>query len=204
MAKIKICGLSRLQDIAAVNEAKPDYVGFVFAQSRRQINEATAAILKQRLDPVIPSVGVFVNEDINRIAMLCRSGIIDLIQLHGDEDESYIQHLKAQVQSPIIKAVRMKNSTALTQKTLSAGDYLLLDAYHKTQYGGSGETFDWSLIRDPGKEYFLAGGITCENVTQAIRQLQPYGIDVSSSVETDGLKDRKKILEMVRIVRNTD
>jgi phosphoribosylanthranilate isomerase len=204
MSKIKICGLTRLEDIAAVNEAFPDYIGFVFAKSRRQISKATAARMKQQLHPEIKAVGVFVNEDMDLIADLCNHGIIDLIQLHGDEDQDYLTKLRSLVPNKIIKAVRMQSPEVLEKAIALGSDYLLLDAFHPRQYGGSGEVFDWSMAKGLTQPYFLAGGLNYNNVLQAIHTLQPYCVDLSSGVETDGRKDPEKIKEIVRRIRSID
>lgn len=201
MAMIKICGLTRKVDIEAANEARPDYIGFVFARSRRQVDEEQAKALKACLNPSIKAVGVFVNEEMARIIRLCHSGVIDLIQLHGDEDEDYIQALKSCVTNPVIKAVRVKDAGDIRQALALSCDYLLLDAWHEDQYGGMGRTFDWSLIPEINKPFFLAGGIHSGNILQAIEKCRPYGIDVSSGVETAGLKDPEKIREIVALAR---
>lgn len=202
MAKIKICGLSRPEDIRMVNEALPDFIGFVFAPSRRQVSEATAKSLKELLDPRIQAVGVFVNEDMDTIIRLCRLSIIDVIQLHGDEDEDYVNHLRKEITNPIIRAVRVRSAWDINEAEKLNGDYLLLDAYKDNQYGGSGETFEWSVIKRMEKPFFLAGGIKPENVITAIKTSRPYCIDVSSGVEAEGLKDRNKIIDIVTKVRS--
>jgi phosphoribosylanthranilate isomerase len=202
MARIKICGLSRTADIEMVNIAKPDYIGFVFAESKRQIDKVTAARLKMLLNPTIKAVGVFVNEAIETITGLCRESIIDIIQLHGDETEDYIKKLKASVHNPIIKAVRIKSGCDKKQTEFKSSDYLLFDTYKNNQYGGSGEAFDWSLIAATDKPIFLAGGINQDNVSEAIKQTDPYCIDVSSGVETNGYKDFNKIINIINTVRS--
>lgn len=202
MTKIKICGLSRTQDIEIVNEFLPDYIGFVFAESRRQISDETALILKERLHSSIKAVGVFVNEDMNRIIRLCEQKVIDVVQLHGDENEEYIVELKKSITNPIIKALRMKGSDTLNGVNSMKCDYILLDSYKKELYGGSGESFDWAMIPVLKKPFFLAGGIHIGNVTEAIQQVLPYCIDVSSSVETLGSKDAGKIKEIIAMVRS--
>lgn len=201
MAKIKICGLVREQDIDAVNSVRPDYIGFVFAKSKRQIDVKKAKELKSCLDPLIKAVGVFVNEDIKNIAKLCSFGVIDLIQLHGDENEYYIRELKKCVSNKIIKAVRVRGREDIIKAEESLCDYMLLDAYHDGEYGGAGRTFDWSVIPSLKKPYFLAGGINSGNVALAIELYAPYCIDVSSGVETDGYKDPEKISAIVARVR---
>lgn len=186
MTKIKICGIKRLEDIEYVNIAKPDYIGFVFAKSKRQIDIKTAKVLKEKLDKNILAVGVFVNEDIKTILDIVKENIIDLIQLHGNEDDDYILKLKEETTLPIIKAYRDSNYS----------DYSLFD----NKNPGSGEIFDWNSINTT-KNYFLAGGIDSTNIKDALK-LNPFAVDLSSSVETDGVKDLNKIMEIVRLVRN--
>lgn len=202
MVKIKICGLTRAEDIRAVNEYLPDYIGFVFARSRRQVTEDEAKQLKEMLSPEIKAAGVFVNDEIGRIERLCSQGIIDLVQLHGDEDEDYIGSIRAVTDKEIIKAVRVNTSEDITKAFGSKADYLLLDTYHKQQYGGSGIAFDWSLIQKPPRQYFLAGGINEDNILEAATNYQPFAVDVSSGVETDGIKDPKKIQSIIAKVRS--
>lgn len=201
MPKIKICGLTRLQDIDIVNDCLPDYIGFVFAPSRRQVTPGGAAALKQRLDDRIKAVGVFVNERIDEIARLCRHGIIDLIQLHGDEDERYVAGLKERVDAPVIKAVRVRNPEQVSAAARLPCEYLLLDTYQKDAYGGTGAAFDYRLIPPLQKPYFLAGGLHAGNIPAAAAQ-KPYCLDVSSGVETDGVKDAAKVRELVWLVRS--
>ncbi|NLP16103.1 MAG: phosphoribosylanthranilate isomerase [Clostridiales bacterium] len=200
--RIKICGLTRPEDIDAVNCYLPDYIGFVFAKSRRQVDDIKAKALKQRLDSRISAVGVFVNDDINRIIRLCRAGIIDLVQLHGEEDEDYIRELKREIPNPIIKAIRVKNEKSTQQSHEEYCDFLLFDTYHKDLYGGSGEAFDWSMVEKPKKPFFLAGGLNNDNVIQAIKQLNPYCVDISSGVERVGIKDAEKIGEIIKNIRS--
>lgn len=201
MTKIKICGLSRPEDITIVNDAMPEYAGFVFAKSKRQVNEAQAYLLKNGLKSSIKTVGVFVNAELEQILCLCRNNIIDLVQLHGDETEDYLKALKSRIYHPIIRAVRVQGVSDIEAAQNSSADYLLFDTFKAGQYGGSGDTFDWSIISKISKPYFLAGGIHAENVEQAIKIAKPYAVDVSSGVETDGLKDRKKIINFVTKVR---
>lgn len=201
MTKIKICGLTRKADILAVNEVLPDYIGFVFARSIRKVSEETAMELKELLRPEILSVGVFVNEELDRISHLCDRGIIDVVQLHGDETPSYINKLKEYIHCPIIKALRVSGKDVLKDVEGIPCDYLLLDTYHKEQYGGTGERFDWSVIPKLSQPYFLAGGIGCNNILEAIKLVKPYCVDVSSAVETEGFKDTVKIKEIVQKVR---
>ncbi len=202
MTKIKICGLSRPIDIDMVNEVHPDYIGFVFAKSKRQVSAEIAFELKQRLQPEIPAVGVFVNEEAEKIIQICQAGIIDIVQLHGDESESYLLELKKRISSPIMKAVRVRTVEDIKRADTMTCDYLLLDAYKEDEYGGSGLTFDWSIIGGISKPLFLAGGINIHNVDKAIKLTRPYCIDVSSGVETEGYKDKKKVMDIITKVRS--
>ena len=197
MTKIKICGLTRSCDIAAVNELLPDYVGFVFApQSRRHISPAAAAKLRAQLSPAISAVGVFVNQNIQSVAQLLNDGVIDIAQLHGDEDEEYVLRLKNITGKPVIKAYRIGGEEDVERARRSAADYVLLDSG-----AGGGKQFDWSLLRNIGRQYFLAGGLSLSNVRGAVRTFRPFAVDVSSGVETDGLKDKTKMAAFVAAVR---
>ncbi|SHI21470.1 phosphoribosylanthranilate isomerase [Sporobacter termitidis DSM 10068] len=200
MTKIKICGLTRPQDIDAVNEARPDYIGFVFAESRRKVTPEQAAGLKRRLDGRIRAVGVFVNAGPDEIARVVRDGTIDLVQLHGDEDAAYIEDLKRRVGIPVIKAVRVQSPGQVLAAQALPCDYLLLDTYQKDAYGGTGKTFDHGLIPPLQKPFFLAGGLNAGNIKEAAA-LGPWCLDVSGGAETDGVKDAAKIIEIVRIVK---
>jgi phosphoribosylanthranilate isomerase len=201
MTKIKICGIKRLEDIRYVNEYQPDYIGFIFAESKRRIDESTAFRLKSRLNPSIKAVGVFVNEPIEQIAALCGTRTIDLVQLHGEEDEAYILMLKSLVPNTVIKAVRVGQKGQIEAAQKLPCDYLLLDTFSKEQYGGSGKTFDRRFIPKDCKPFFLAGGLKKENIAEAISDSKPYCVDISSGVETDGVKDERKIKEIIDIVR---
>jgi len=198
MARVKICGLSRSCDIYAVNTVKPDYIGFVFADSRRKVTPAQAANLRKILSPIIVPVGVFVNEPPGNILSIVREGSIDIIQLHGSEDEKYIQGLKMRTDKPIVKAITVQNKGDVQKWSDTAADYLLLD--HKG--GGTGEKFDWGLIGKSEKPYFLAGGLNPESVADAMQKTAPFAVDVSSGVETDGFKDLEKMREFVRRARD--
>jgi len=198
MTKIKICGLSRLEDIAAVNAAQPDYIGFVFATSRRQVDMATARALKQALDPGIKAVGVFVNHPVAEIIALAEQGIIDIIQLHGDEDEAMVRLLQTQTGLPVIRALRISSPADIRA---TAADYRLFDTYDPSQYGGSGAAFNWDLLQGVSGDFFLAGGLNSSNIAAAINQVNPYCVDISSGVEIDGKKDRDKIIEIVEMIR---
>lgn len=205
MSKIKICGIKRLEDIEIVNKYKPDYIGFVFYKNSRYVDFETAKELKSKLDKSIRAVGVFVNEPIDFIVKLCISNIIDVVQLHGDEDDEYIKQLRALVKCRIIKAVRVKSAEQILQEEQKKCDFLLLDTYKKDVYGGSGEKFNWDLIPDDlVKEYFLAGGLNADNIQLAIKTLHPFCVDVSSSVETDGVKDEQKIKKIIEKVRSVN
>lgn len=198
MVKIKICGLRRLEDVEMVNRHKPDYIGFVFADSKRKVSHEFAAHMKDNLSSDIISVGVFVDAEIDEIVELFDDGVIDIAQLHGSESEEYIRNLKERTdyKLKIINAIEMSDELDLLEYDNSIADYLLLDSGK-----GSGKTFDWSLIRDDlDKEFFLAGGIDVSNVGEAIRKFNPYAIDLSSSLETDGFKDESKIREIMEVV----
>jgi len=198
MSRVKICGLSREEDIRIVNRVLPDFIGFVFAPSRRQVDLLAAAALKKKLDPRIEAVGVFVNEDIESIAEIYRNKIIDLAQLHGDEDEAYIAKLKICCGCPVIKAVGVGN---VLPPLPESADYLLFDTLSE-QRGGTGRLFDWDVLKNyAGLPYFLSGGLGVHNVSGAIKTLSPFCVDVSSGVEEDGVKNEKKIDDFVRLVR---
>ena len=198
MVKIKICGLKRLEDIGIVNKYKPDYIGFVFADSKRKVSHKLASELKSNLDSEIISVGVFVDASQEEILDLYDKGIIDMAQLHGHEDENYIASLKEKTNSKlqVINAIEMSEGIDLNEYANTQADYLLLDSGK-----GSGKTFDWRLIRkDLKKEFFLAGGLDISNICQAIREFEPYAVDLSSSLETDGFKDENKIKEIMEVI----
>lgn len=200
MTKIKICGLSRSCDISAANELLPDYVGFVFApQSRRYVTPAVAAKLRSQLSPSISAVGVFVDEKIQTVAQFLNDGIIDAAQLHGNEDEEFVLRLKKLTGKPVIKAFRIGSAEDVARARHSEADYVLLDSG-----AGGGRQFDWSLLRGAGRQYFLAGGLTPDNVRKAVRAFRPFAVDVSSGVETDGLKDKTKMAAFVAAVRQED
>lgn len=197
MSKVKLCGLCRPEDIAAANRCMPDYAGFVFAESRRQITPQTAAELRRQLRPDIMAVGVFVNQSMDFIAGLVQARIIDLVQLHGDEDEIAVKRLKARLDCPVIQAVAVGDSLPRLPEN---ADYLLFDSL-SPQRGGTGKTFDWTLLEKyTGIPYFLAGGLTLENAPQAAA-LQPFCVDVSSGVETQGIKDGRKMEAFVNCIR---
>jgi len=197
MTAIKMCGLSQKRDIQAVNEIKPEYIGFVFwAKSKRYISPEKALEFKQMLDENIKAVGVFVDESIEKVAELLENGVIDLAQLHGSETEDYIHKLREMTNKPVIQAFRIRSSVDVERAVKSYADMILLDAGM-----GDGKIFDWSLIQDITRPYFLAGGLNCENIAEAVRKFHPYAVDVSSGIETDGLKDIKKMTAFAMAVR---
>lgn len=197
MTKIKICGLKSEDDISYVNELKPDYVGFVFLQGRaRYVSPQRAAHLRNLLSPSIQSVGVFVNEPVENVAALLQDGTIQIAQLHGQEDAGYAQTLKRLCNKPIMKAFIIKSEEDIEKACSYPCDYLLLD-----NGLGTGQVFDWSLVRNPGRPFFLAGGLTPQNVTDALSMIHPYGVDTSSGVETEGHKDYAKIKAFIDTVR---
>ena len=209
MTKIKICGLSRTEDIDMVNEFLPDYVGFVFAKSKRQISVEKAKELKKKLNPEIKAVGVFVNEEAKIIAEIANQHIIDVIQIHGDEDAAYCEQLRSLTQAPIIKAVRVKNEDDLAGIEKFDCDYYLFDTLNNEQYGGTGKAFDHSILYNKKikKPFFVAGGINKDNVAAVIETIKPFAVDTSGGVETDGIKDANRIKEFIkqgRIVGKND
>lgn len=196
--KIKFCGLMRTEDIEMVNALKIDYAGFVFAKkSRRYVPRELAEQLRGQLSPEIQAVGVFVNEDICSIAELFKRRVIDIAQLHGNEDEAYIRKLRKLAACPVIKAFRIDSEEDCKRAQNSSADFVLLDSGS----GGTGDCFDWSLIRQMERPYFLAGGLDAQNVRLAVEQLHPYALDVSSGIETDGKKDGAKMKEFADAVR---
>ena len=199
LPRIKLCGLSREEDILLVNDLKPDYVGFVFwPKSKRFLCKEQAKKLKKILDPSIQTVGVFVDADPDEILSFLEEGIIDLAQLHGQEDEADIQKLKAKTKKEIIKAFTIESVEDIEMANHSSADYVLLDSGK-----GSGNSFDWELLAQMERPYFLAGGLNASNVREAIKDLHPYAVDVSSGIETNGKKDSKKMIEFVRLANHT-
>ncbi|HIR97505.1 MAG TPA: phosphoribosylanthranilate isomerase [Candidatus Merdisoma faecalis] len=199
MTKIKICGLRRPQDIEAVNAARPDFAGFVVEVpgSRRSVDKRELRELAGRLKEGILSVGVFVNAPPELVAELLEEGTLDLAQLHGQEDEIYMAELRRLTEKPLIQAFSIQTGQDAEQALESRADYLLLDQGR----GGTGQTFDWSLLPEINRPFFLAGGLGEENLERAIRQVRPWAVDLSSSLETDGQKDPEKILRAVDLVR---
>lgn len=201
--KVKICGLRRTQDVDYVNKYKPDFAGFVFAKSKRQVTAAQAAELKAQLAPGIKAVGVFVNAELEFIAELAAAGTIDIAQLHGDEDAAYCERLRELVSLPIIKVVRVKNEGSLQGLEKFACDYFLFDTYTADAYGGTGKRFDMQLVDklDIAKPYFIAGGLDAGNVSEVLQKTNAFAVDVSGGVETDGCKDPQKIAAFIASVR---
>ena len=199
MSRIKICGLRRPEDIAAVNEARPDYCGFIveYPKSRRSIDRATLRELVQGLREEIVPVGVFVNAPKELVADLLEEGTIQIAQLHGQESQEYIQELKVLTEKPLIQAFSIKSKEDVERARESVADYILLDQGS----GGTGKVFDWSLVGEVGRPYFLAGGLDVENLREAIGLLHPWAVDLSSSLEIDGMKDAGRICQAVEIVR---
>lgn len=221
MTKIKICGLKTLADVETVNKYLPEYAGFVFANTKRFVTDDQAFKMKQALDGRIQSVGVFVNEPLAHIISLCEKGIIDAVQLHGEEPESYIRELRNRLKGKndiiVIKATRVQNARQVSEHMSEEADFMLYDTYKKGEHGGTGERFPLEILEESLsdmkaagrsiKPYFLAGGLDSQNVTGVIGQSGCYAVDVSTGVETDGVKDGEKIrqfIEAVRSILNTE
>lgn len=200
MTLIKLCGLRSIEDIQIANALQPEYVGFVLVpQSRRYIDMTRLKALRQILSPKIKSVGVFANADFRGIQQYLEAELIDMVQLHGQEDELYIKNLRGFTDKPIIKAFGIKNRDDIYWAEQSNADLVLLD----TCGGGTGKSFDWSLLKLCKRPYFLAGGLNSNNIKTAIMQYHPYGVDVSSGIEVNGSKDKNKAEIFVKSVRNT-
>ena len=198
MTKIKLCGLFRTEDAETANELRPEYVGFVFAKgSKRYVEPSEARKLRRILLPEIKSVGVFLKDDMEKVAEIAEEGIIDLIQLHGGEGKEYIGKLREHTKKPIIEAFTVRDQADVRRAQESSADMILLDAG-----AGEGETFDWSYLMKGGRPYFLAGGLDPENVALAVEMISPYAVDVSSGIESGGKKDRDKMIAFVKAVRN--
>jgi phosphoribosylanthranilate isomerase len=200
MTRIKFCGLTRKCDIEAVNELGPEYIGFVFwPRSKRVVTREQASELKAMLDPSIKAVGVFVDEDIEVVKSLLNDDIIDIAQLHGSEDGTYINDLKMSTGKPVIKAFKIRSEDDGRQAEESPADMVLLDSGM-----GTGKTFNWEIIKGVKRPFFLAGGLAPDNAAEAIRELHPYALDVSSGIETEGIKDTKKMTDFYEAVRKED
>ena len=203
MVKIKLCGMSRMEDIAVVNEIHPDFCGFVIEvpKSRRNVSAAKAEQLSAALAPGIVPVGVFVNAPVDLAADLLNRGVIGAAQLHGQEDEAYISSLRKRIKAKaqLIQAFSIRTKEDVLRAAKSSADLILLDQGS----GGSGRTFDWSLAGTVERPFFLAGGLGSGNLAEAIRRVKPWAVDLSSALETDGYKDPQKMREAVQIVRTT-
>ena len=209
--KVKMCGISKVETIPAVVEAKPDYMGLVFASSKRQVTVEQAKTLVEALhkqckaqnDTVsIKTVGVFVNETLDNLVTIANEANLDVVQLHGDEDEAFIQTLKERTNVEVWKAIQIRSAVDAEAWIDSSADMLLFDAYHKDERGGTGDVFDWSCLDTFERPFMLAGGIDSTNVARAIRTVRPYGIDISSGIETNGVKDDEKITAFTKIVKS--
>ena len=209
--KVKMCGISKVETIPAIVDAKPDYMGLVFAPSKRQVTVEQAKILIEELHKqcinhydtkVVKTVGVFVNETLDNLVRIADTANLDAVQLHGDEDEAFIQSLKERTNVEVWKAVQIRSAADVEKWIDSSADMLLFDAYHKDERGGTGEVFDWSSLDAFERPFMLAGGIDCTNVARAIRTVRPYGIDISSGIETNGVKDDEKIKAFTKIVNS--
>ena len=209
--KVKMCGISKVETIPAVVEAKPDYMGLVFAPSKRQVTVEQAKILIEELHKqcinhydtkVVKTVGVFVNETLDNLVRIADTANLDAVQLHGDEDEAFIQSLKERTNVEVWKAIQIRSAADVEKWIDSSADMLLFDAYHKDERGGTGEVFDWSSLDTFERPFMLAGGIDSTNVARAIRTVRPYGIDISSGIETNGVKDDEKITAFTKIVKS--
>ena len=221
--KVKMCGISKIETIPAVIEANPDYMGLVFAPSKRQVTVDQAKSLVKELhkqygnrysrdseqysnqtlihQEFIKTVGIFVNETLDNLVTIATEVNLDAVQLHGDEDEAFIQSLKERTNVEVWKAVQIRSAADAEAWIDSSADMLLFDAYHKDERGGTGEVFDWSSLDEFERPFMLAGGIDSTNVARAIRTVRPYGIDISSGIETEGVKDDEKIKAFTNIVR---
>lgn len=195
--ELKICGLKRLEDIIAVNRHGADYAGFVFFEkSKRYVDPYKANELISLLRADIKPVGVFMDEPLDNVVRIARITGVEMVQLHGHESEEYVEYVKRTLDRPVIKAYKASEEGALEKAAVSAADYVMIDSG-----AGSGKKFDWSILKDFKRDYFLAGGLDPESVGEAIRMLEPFAVDVSSGVETDGIKDEKKIAEFIKAVR---
>lgn len=201
MTRIKLCGLTRPEDIAAANVLRPEYIGFVFApKSKRAVSREMAKKLKARLSTEIKAVGVFVNEAPETVADLLNAGIIDIAQLHGQEDKTYIRSLRKLTNKTLIQAFRVTDAESLNEAEKSPADLILLDS----GTGGTGTSFDWTLLEKFERPYFLAGGLDPNTVSDAVKRFHPYAVDVSSGIETAGKKDGQKMAAFVAAVRNNE
>lgn len=201
--RIKMCGLRRPDEIIYANECLPDYIGFVFAESRRKVSGEEAKKLGEQLDPSIKKVGVFVNEPLRSLISISEEAGLDIIQLHGDEGEEYIKEVKHETGKELWKAVRVRMVKDIQEAQRLPADKLLLDSFSEESYGGTGKVMDFAVLdqADIRKPYFIAGGLTVENLPEILKKAEPYGIDISSGIETEGVKDREKMLKVIQCVR---
>jgi phosphoribosylanthranilate isomerase len=196
--ELKICGLSRIEDITAVNRHGADYAGFVFFEkSKRYVDPYKANELISLLRADIRPVGVFMDEPLDNVVRIARITGVELIQLHGHESEEYVEYVRRTLDRPVIKAYKASEDGAIERAVQSAADYVMIDSG-----AGSGKKFDWSILKDFKRDYFLAGGLDPESVGEAIRMLEPFAVDVSSGVETDGIKDEEKIAKFIKAVKH--
>lgn len=204
--KIKLCGIRRFEDISYVNEFKPDYIGFVFAPSKRQISADFAAKLRAELDSGIKAVGVFVNSSPEETAHTAETVGLDVIQLHGDENKSFISSLRKITQCEIWKAIRVRTSEDIITGDNMGADKLLLDSYSSESYGGTGKKANLDAIKKSNIKtpFFLAGGLNAHNIVSALQSISPFGADISGGIETNGFKDKNKIKEIINLVRSAD
>lgn len=200
--QIKICGITKQKDIDILNNLQPDYVGFIFTDiSRRYITPAKAEFLLKNLNPKIKKVGVFVDEQLTVIKNIVRDLSLDIVQLHGNEDENMIRTIKQITKAQVWKAIRIKNNTDIEKWQNTSADMLLFDTYVKNNFGGTGESFNWNLLKNVKRKFILAGGLNIKNIARAIRTCKPYAVDISSGVETNYTKDERKIKELILTIR---
>ncbi len=195
---IKFCGIRRIEDVRAVNKTHPDLAGFILVKGRkRYISPEKVCELKRAIDPSIKAVGVFIDEDIDEVRRLLSEGIIDIAQLHGNEPDEYIRELKSSTGATVIKAIGIRDADDVRRAEASPADLVIVDS----PGGGTGSTFDWDLLQKIERPYILAGGINTDNITEAVERLHPYGVDVSSGIETDGFKDEDKMKAFMALIK---
>lgn len=222
MVKVKICGLKTVADVEMVNQYLPDYIGFVFAKTKRFVSDEEALVMKQVLDKRIKAVGVFVDEPIAHVESLCYRGIIDAVQLHGAESEEYIRALKDKTDITVIKAVKVQSARQVLELLSQEADFMLFDTYKKGELGGTGERFPLHILQEglykaekkgvKSKPYFLAGGLDSEHVSDVLAEMAKapahyascYAVDVSTGVETDGVKDENKVKQFIQVLKTVD
>lgn len=201
MVKVKICGIKDERLAPFINKLHPDYVGFILSKGfKRSVTAEVAAKIRRAVDKNVFTVGVFVNEPAVRVAEIVEAGIADLVQLHGDEDEGYIEELKGLCNATVIKSAAVRRGEVAPYPENC--DYLLLDAYSPEARGGTGVKVEWRRYYEIKKPFFLAGGITADNVREAVRAVNPFGVDSSGGLETDGIKDAEKIKKYIENARS--